>query len=308
MRSHTQNKGAQGIDAAMALKGLLVLILGIVVTYLAATFVVTTGGMIMAAAAGERVFAMSSTQFQPFANALLARYPRWVSAARYAVTFIPFALWARALRRRASQDAGGAPEKPAVRFGAGVLRGKDVATLVMVAVGLHGLSALIATMVGAAMPWLLESYGKIVDQSGLEAYGADWFLSLIFGAPVVEETIFRGLGFGYLRASGMRRGLANGMQALFFGIFHGNLFQAIYATVLGMFLGDICSRYNALAASMLVHAMVNIASTVGSSIITTTIPGHYQWLLVVAQIAVLVAAYRRLPQNDAGPLADTAPR
>ncbi len=189
----------------MALKGLLVLILGIVVTYLAATFVVTTGGMIMAAAAGERVFAMSSTQLQPFANALLARYPRWVSAARYAVTFIPFALWARALRRRASQDAGGAPEKPAVRFGAGVLRGKDVATLVMVAVGLHGLSALIATMVGAAMPWLLESYGKIVDQSGLEAYGADWFLSLIFGAPVVEETIFRGLGFGYLRASGMRR-------------------------------------------------------------------------------------------------------
>lgn len=191
----------------MALKGLLVLILGIVVTYLAATFVVTTGGMIMAAAAGERVFAMSSTQLQPFANALLARYPRWVSAARYAVTFIPFALWARALRRRASQDAGGAPEKPAVRFGAGVLRGKDVATLVMVAVGLHGLSALIATMVGAAMPWLLESYGKIVDQSGLEAYGADWLLSLIFGAPVVEETIFRGLGLGYLRASGMRRGL-----------------------------------------------------------------------------------------------------
>ncbi len=191
----------------MALKGLLVLILGIVVTYLAATFVVTTGGMIMAAAAGERVFAMSSTQLQPFANALLARYPRWVSAARYAVTIIPFALWARALRRRASQDAGGAPEKPAVRFGAGVLRGKDVATLVMVAVGLHGLSALIATMVGAAMPWLLESYGKIVDQSGLEAYGADWLLSLIFGAPVVEETIFRGLGLGYLRASGMRRGL-----------------------------------------------------------------------------------------------------
>lgn len=192
MRSHTQNKGAKGIDAAMALKGLLVLILGIVVTYLAATFVVTTGGMIMAAAAGERVFAMSSTQLQPFANALLARYPRWVSAARYAVTFIPFALWARALRRRASQDAGGAPEKPAVRFGAGVLRGKDVATLVMVAVGLHGLSALIATMVGATMPWLLESYGKIVDQSGLEAYGADWFLSLVFGAPVVEEAIFRG--------------------------------------------------------------------------------------------------------------------
>lgn len=178
----------------------------------------------------------------------------------------------------------------------------------MVAVGLHDLSALIATMVGAAMPWLLESYGKIVDQSGLEAYGADWFLSLIFGAPVVEETIFRGLGLGYLRAFGMRRGLANGIQALFFGIFHGNLFQAIYATVLGMFLGDICSRYNALAASMLVHAMVNIASTVGSSIITTTIPGHYQWLLVVAQIAVLVAAYRRLPQNDAGPLADTASR
>lgn len=306
MRSHTQNKGAQGIDAAMALKGLLVLIMGIVVTYLAATFVVTTGGMIMAASAGERVFAMSSTQLQPFANALLARYPRWVSAARYAVTFIPFALWARALRRHASQDAGGAPEKPAVRFGGGVLRGKDVATLVMVAVGLHDLSALIATMVGAAMPWLLESYGKIVDQSGLEAYGADWFLSLIFGAPVVEETIFRGLG--YLRASGMRRGLANGIQALFFGIFHGNLFQAIYATVLGMFLGDICSRYNALAASMLVHAMVNIASTVGSSIITTTIPGHYQWLLVVVQIAVLVAAYRRLPQNDAGPLADTASR
>lgn len=39
-------KARQGVNVQMALKGFLVLILGIVVTYLAATFVVTTGAMI----------------------------------------------------------------------------------------------------------------------------------------------------------------------------------------------------------------------------------------------------------------------
>lgn len=43
-----QGKARQGVDVQMALKGFLVLILGIVVTYLAATFVVTTGAMIAA--------------------------------------------------------------------------------------------------------------------------------------------------------------------------------------------------------------------------------------------------------------------
>lgn len=41
-----QGKARQGVNVQMALKGFLVLILGIVVTYLAATFVVTTGAMI----------------------------------------------------------------------------------------------------------------------------------------------------------------------------------------------------------------------------------------------------------------------
>lgn len=43
-----QGKARQGVDVQMALKGFLVLILVIVVTYLAATFVVTTGAMIAA--------------------------------------------------------------------------------------------------------------------------------------------------------------------------------------------------------------------------------------------------------------------
>lgn len=38
----------QGFDVQMVLKGFLVLILGVVVTYHAATFVVTTGAMIAA--------------------------------------------------------------------------------------------------------------------------------------------------------------------------------------------------------------------------------------------------------------------
>lgn len=55
----------------------------------------------------------------------------------------------------------------------------------MVGVALHGACVLVETMVAAAMPWLLESYGELVGESGLETYGAGWFASLVAASPVI---------------------------------------------------------------------------------------------------------------------------
>lgn len=51
------------------------------------------------------------------------------------------------------------------------------------------------------------------------------------------------------------------------------------------------------------HAATFVVTT--GAIIMAAVPDQYQWLPLVAEIAVLIVAYRSLPQNDARPLADT---
>lgn len=50
---------------------------------------------------------------------------------------------------------------------------------------------------------------------------------------------------------------ANVLQALLFGIYHGNLIQGTYAFVLGLILGFTAEYFHSVWASILLHAFVN---------------------------------------------------
>ena len=62
-----------------------------------------------------------------------------------------------------------------------------------------------------------------------------WFLILSMGiiAPLAEEIVFRWLIYLRLRDY-MRMGAAAVISGLIFGIYHGNLVQAVYASLLGI--------------------------------------------------------------------------
>ncbi len=90
-----------------------------------------------------------------------------------------------------------------------------------------------------------------------------WFLILSMGiiAPLAEEIVFRWLIYLRLRDY-MRMGAAAVISGLIFGIYHGNLVQAVYASLLGILFAYFMELTGSLWASVLLHVGANIWSLI----------------------------------------------
>lgn len=82
------------------------------------------------------------------------------------------------------------------------------------------------------------------------------FLLVVFIAPVSEELIFRGVILRMANRSITFLG-ANILQAMLFGIYHGNLVQGVYAALIGFLLGYIYYKYRSIVAPILLHMLIN---------------------------------------------------
>ncbi len=104
-------------------------------------------------------------------------------------------------------------------------------------------------------PKVFDEYGKTME--GL--LGSNLYLMLLYTlliAPIAEELIFRGVTL--YRAGKVLPFLgANLLQAMFFGIYHRNIIQGIYAFVMGYLLGLVYRRYRTIYATILLHILVN---------------------------------------------------
>ncbi len=105
-----------------------------------------------------------------------------------------------------------------------------------------------------APPWFWELFSRIFEGD----YG--WigaFLKVVVIAPIVEESIFRGLIL-----HGFRRNyngfIAVFMSALLFALFHLNPWQFPATFVLGLLLGWIVIRTNSIILSILGHSINNL--------------------------------------------------
>ena len=87
-----------------------------------------------------------------------------------------------------------------------------------------------------------------------------WLNFLIAGvsAPICEELIFRKLLLDRLRPMGDRAAIW--ISGVAFGLFHMNLYQFFYATLLGLIFAGIVLKTGKLYHSILLHAGINISS------------------------------------------------
>ena len=120
------------------------------------------------------------------------------------------------------------------------------------------------------------------------------FLILCMGiiAPLAEEIVFRWLIYLRLRDY-MKMGTAAVISGLIFGIYHGNLVQAVYAGLLGMLFAYFLDISGCLLSSVLLHMGANIWSLLSPDLyawIIDTNPG-YILILLVFLLAVLVFGY-----------------
>jgi|GEM_PF-3171864 len=92
-----------------------------------------------------------------------------------------------------------------------------------------------------------------------------WMMVLIVGilGPVSEEIIFRGVFYGSFRRSGNLKG-AIVLQALLFGLCHGNLNQFAYAFIMGIAMAVIVEASGTIFSSIFMHALINTSSVLFS--------------------------------------------
>ena len=117
-----------------------------------------------------------------------------------------------------------------------------------------------------------------------------WLFSTLILPPIVEETIFRGLILKYLQRAGAAFLVANLIQAVCFGIYHGNIVQGIYTFVIGLFFGYVAWRYDSLIPGMFMHFVYNLIGTVGVELQSMFLPDILYVLFILGSVPTVVLA------------------
>ncbi len=102
-----------------------------------------------------------------------------------------------------------------------------------------------------------ESYANVANNQ----YGIPfWVGMVIFGiiSPLAEEVLFRGIIYNRMKKY-YPLPLAMIVSALFFGVYHGNMVQGLYGTIMGLLMVFVYEKYDTFMAPVLFHAVANIS-------------------------------------------------
>lgn len=113
-----------------------------------------------------------------------------------------------------------------------------------------------------------------IDLSGMESGsgGSETLTMLIYSslmAPVTEEIIFRGAGLRALEKHGKIFAIL--MTSILFGLFHENLYQLYFASLIGLGLGYIAFEYS-IIWSIIFHALNNFVIAEGIAFLSKKAP------------------------------------
>lgn len=162
--------------------------------------------------------------------------------------------------------------------------------IALLAFALEHATSLIVAVVAAVAPQAFENYESMVEGSGLSEYSVMWYFATLILPPLVEEIVFRGLILNYLRRAGIGLVLSIVIQAVLFGVYHGNLVQGVYAAILGIVLGYLAIRYNSLAAPMFMHFCFNLFGTVLVDLENRFLSEPVLMMLILQSIPLFVLA------------------
>ena len=108
----------------------------------------------------------------------------------------------------------------------------------------------------------LAFYSDTYQETSQAMYSAGFgvqILCLGIVMPLSEEMIFRGVVFKrYEQAFSFRRAML--LSAMFFAVTHGNLVQAMYSFVMGLFLAYVYEKYGSVKAPVCLHITMNLVS------------------------------------------------
>lgn len=124
-----------------------------------------------------------------------------------------------------------------------------------------GISSVL-TLIELMAPKVMENYNELMEAMGLGEMSLPVMIAVSVMAPLSEEVLCRGVILRLAERVSPRFWVANVIQALAFGILHGNLVQGIYAFALGLVIGYIYGKYRNIWLCMLLHGAMNLSSYV----------------------------------------------
>lgn len=136
-------------------------------------------------------------------------------------------------------------------------------------------------------PDIARNYNENI--SALTELSATTILFVCILAPVLEELVFRGLLFSLL-SKFIPLMMANLIQALVFGVYHGNVVQAIYAFILGFYIGWILIITGNVIYTIALHIGINVLGMFIDKLIPmdTSIMVRTMWFAIAMLMAVIV--------------------
>ena len=130
-----------------------------------------------------------------------------------------------------------------------------LAMIVLLGISVQFFSSCILTTVLNLMPSVAEEYMN--NLSAILEITPRMLLQVCLIAPIIEELFFRGLIFS-LMSKLLPFIFANIVQAIVFGIYHGNVVQVVYAFILGMFIGYILFITGSIVYTIVLHMSINL--------------------------------------------------
>lgn len=160
------------------------------------------------------------------------------------------------------------------------------------------------SIVGISFPNALEDYIELMEVAGVGEVTLTGILYGVILGPIAEEITFRGMTLYFAEKFTKRFWLANTLQALLFGIFHGNLIQGAYAFLLGLIMGWIYKRFKSLYASILFHVFFNFLAygplEFLDGLLPQSVPFQMIWAVLMCGLALgfIVLIWRRTAEPE----------
>ncbi|MGI6094155.1 MAG: HAD hydrolase-like protein [Lachnospiraceae bacterium] len=137
---------------------------------------------------------------------------------------------------------------------------------------------------------LFPGYGEQVDMLMMDQ--PFWLILLTVGilAPIAEELTFRALIYRRIREyANVKWGIL--ISSLLFGLYHGNVIQFVYATIMGAVFAWLYEKTGRLLIPILAHMAVNSWSVILSELVGETLDGTWVILFGLLMVAELCFSF-----------------
>lgn len=182
-----------------------------------------------------------------------------------------------------------------------ILSPGTIGTMAGVAICAQFACAIVLQIFAKVFPGVYENYQELMEVSDINVLPA-WATLLIVAvwAPLAEELVFRAMLFRTLR-KGFSFWAAAVISGVVFGVYHMNLVQGVYASLLGFLLAWFYEKTNSLLGCYLFHFLFNLLNYALPAVEESGMPqiviGIFSLIMILASIPGLIILLRHFSKK-----------